>query len=67
MTKWHNFWLNQIKRKSKASFVSWEQDKENLRLKIVKDGQANYFILDGTFDNVNPETYLSLLNAIEEQ
>ena len=62
----HTFWLNQIKAKTKASFVSWETTGDTLRLKIVKDKQSNYFVLDGSFENVTLETYLSLLESIEE-
>ena len=62
----HKFWLSQVKAKTKASFVAWEESKGVLRLKVVKDKQPNYFILDGSFDNVTPETYLSLLEAIEK-
>jgi hypothetical protein len=46
--------------------VSWETTGDTLRLKIVKDKQPNYFILDGSFENVTLETYLSLLESIEE-
>ena len=66
MKNMHNFWLKQIQKKTKASFVAWEKDKDVLRLKVVKDGKSNYFILDGSFDNVTPETYLSLMESIQE-
>lgn len=66
MSQFHNFWLNQIKEKSKASFVAWEQDKDKLRLKIVIDGEPKYLSLNGGFDGVNIETYTSLIKQITE-
>lgn len=64
MSKFHNFWLNQIKEKSKASFVAWEQENSNLRLKIVINGEPKYLSLTGDFSNVTIETYAELLKEI---
>jgi hypothetical protein len=66
MSKFHNFWLNQIKEKSKASFVAWEQENSNLRLKIVINGKSKYLSLTGGFDGVNIETYTSLIKQLTE-
>jgi hypothetical protein len=60
----HSFWQNKVKESTKASFVSWETTGDKLRLKIVKDGQPNYFILDGSFENVDENTYISLLESL---
>jgi hypothetical protein len=60
----HSFWQNKVKEVTKASFVSWEKSGDALRLKIVKDGQSNYFILDGSFENVDENTYISLLESL---
>lgn len=66
MSKFHNFWLNQIKEKSKASFVAWEQENSNLRLKIVINGEPKYLSLTGEFSNVTIETYTSLIKQLTE-
>jgi hypothetical protein len=67
MKNFHSFWLQKIKDKTKASFVGFETIGEELRIKIIKDGIPNYFILEGSFENVDVNTYDSLYNAIDDE
>ncbi len=57
----HTFWVNQIRIKAKASYAGWEQYKDTYKLKVIVDGQPNYFGLTGGMENVTTETYLKLL------
>lgn len=64
----HQFWITQIKNKTGASFVGWENSTvDGLRLKI-KFGkeEPQYVKLEGRggIDNVNTSTYLKLLQQL---
>ena len=61
----HQFWLTQIKRSSGASFVGWETEKGVTRLKLISEGVPQYINLTGTIDNVTEQTYLKLLQELE--
>jgi hypothetical protein len=63
----HQFWINQVKKKTKASFVAWETStKDGLRLKISfgKNTEPQYLGVTGTIENVTVESYLKLLNEL---
>lgn len=62
---YHNFYLNEIKKRSKASFVGYEQYKDSYKLKVVVDGMPQYFALVGTPEDVTPERYNELLRALQ--
>ena len=66
MSQFHSFWLNQIKEKSKASFVAWETEKNVTRLKLIINGEPKYLALTGGFEGVTIETYAELLKQITE-
>ncbi|HSE99846.1 MAG TPA: hypothetical protein VLA48_03030 [Nitrososphaeraceae archaeon] len=62
MQKFHRFYLEEIKKKSKASFCGWETENNKTRLKLIIDGETKYLNLTGDFSGVNVETYCQLLN-----
>jgi hypothetical protein len=64
MSKFHQFWLEEIKEKSKASFVVWETVKDKVSLKLIIDGQTKYLPLTGSFTGVTIETYCQLLKEL---
>lgn len=66
MSKFQNFWLEEIKKKTKASFVGYETYKGNTRLKIVIGGESNYLTLTDGYNGVNIETYAELLKQLDE-
>lgn len=62
---YHNFYLNEIKRQSGASFVGYEQNKNSYKLKVIIDKVPQYFALIGTPNDVTPERYNELLRALK--
>lgn len=67
MKTWHQFYLNQIQKRTKASFVGWERYRDNFKLKVVVDGKPNYFGLHGSLENITHETYIDLLKSITNE
>lgn len=64
MSKFHNYYLNLIKEKSKASMVVWETEQGITRLKLVFDGKPHYLQITGDFQGVNIETYSQILKEL---
>jgi hypothetical protein len=62
---YHNFYLNEIKKRSGASFVGYEQYKNEYKLKVIVDKIPQYFALTGTPQDVTPERYNELLRALK--
>ena len=62
----HQFWITQIKNKTGASFVGWENSTvDGLRLKIkFSKEEPQYVDLKGSIDNVDTSTYLKLLEQL---
>jgi hypothetical protein len=63
-SNYHSFYLNEIKRQSGASFVGYEQYKNDFKLKVIVDNVPQYFALTGTPQDVTPERYNELLRAL---
>lgn len=62
---YHNFYLNEIKKRSKAKFVAYEEYQGRYKLKVIKkDGEEVYYALHGTPNDVTVERYTELLNSI---
>jgi hypothetical protein len=66
MSQFHQFWVNQVKLKSNASFAAWEEYKGITRLKLIIGGEPKYLSLTGDFSNVTIETYAELIKQITE-
>lgn len=63
----HTFWVNQLRLKAKASYAGWERYKDTYKLKVIVDGQPNYFGLTGGIEEVTNETYLKLLQEFGDE
>lgn len=66
MSQFHNFWLDQVKNKSGASFVAWELEKGITKLKLIINGETKYISLTGGFEGVTIETYAHLIKELEQ-
>lgn len=64
-SNYHNFYLTKIKKLSGASFVGYEQYKNQYQLKVVVDGKTQYYALTGTPTDVTPERYNELLKSFK--
>ncbi len=65
MKTFHNYYHNLIKNRLKASFVAWEQNKDDYYLKIIIDGVPKFVKVEGTPQDVTANNYLSLLTQLE--
>lgn len=63
---YHSYNLGVIKNKLKASYVAFQKSKNIYHLKVVKDGNPRYFILQGTPDDVTEQRYKELLELLEK-
>lgn len=61
---YHKIFLNHIRKQLGASFVAYERYRDNYRLKIVINKVPHYYDLDGTPDDVSPQSYNNLLQKI---
>lgn len=66
MSQFDNFWLNEIKKATRASFVGYETEKGVTRLKVVINKEPIYINLNGGFEGVTIESYAELLKQITE-
>lgn len=64
MSKFHNFWLNEIKKASGASFVGYETEKKITKLKLIINGEPKYIGIKGEFNGINIETYSQILKEL---
>lgn len=64
---YHQRYLAFIKKTANASFCGYVREKEDFKLKIIKDKQTYYFDLTGTPNDVTPEKYIKLANTVNEQ
>ena len=58
----HNYFLNQIKKSSKLSFIAFEKRGVTYGIKAVKDGIKKFIPLQGTPEDVTPQSYQTLAN-----
>lgn len=65
MKTFHGFWVNEVKKKSGASFVAWETQGSKAKLKLIIDGEVKYLTLRGDFGGVTIESYADLLKQLE--
>lgn len=63
----HQFWINHVKKVTKASFVAWEECKGTLKLKVVINGVTDYLELTGGIQDVTADTYLKLINSFGDE
>ena len=61
---YHQIFLNNIKKQVGASFVGYEQYKDEYQLKLIIDKQPLYFKLEGKPSDVTPQRYSELLSLI---
>lgn len=66
MSKFHNFWLNEVKKASGASFAGYETEKGLTRLKLIIGGESKYVSIKGDFNGIDIETYSQLIKQITE-
>ena len=61
----HNYYLNKIKKLVGASYVGYEQQGNQHKIKIVKNGKPEYFDVVGHPQNATIETYEQVLKIVE--
>lgn len=64
--KYHQIFLENIKKQIGASFVGYEQYRDTYQLKVIKNKKPIYFKLEGKPSDVTPQRYSELLNLILE-
>lgn len=65
MKSFQSFWLEEVRKKSNASFAGYETEKGITRLKLIINGGAKYISLTGGYENITIETYAELLKQLE--
>lgn len=62
---YHNIHLNNIKKNTGCSFIGFEKTDETFKIKTIKNGQKEWFLLNGSPSQITPEFYLELENLIK--
>jgi hypothetical protein len=64
---YHNYFLNLIRKSSKAKFVSFVRYKNNYILEVRGDKFNETFSLEGTPNDVTPDRYMEVISYIQEK
>jgi len=67
MQNFHTRHLNHIKKSLGASYVAWERNKDEYRLKVVVSGNPLYFVIGGTPNDVTAENYSDFLKSFTNE
>lgn len=62
----HSYFLAAIRKDIGASFIAFEQQGNNFRLKVIKNSKPEYFPLHGTPNDVTPARYQELQTQLKE-
>jgi len=64
---YHNIHLNNIKRNTGCSFIGFEKTNESYKVKTIKNGDKEWFTLNGQPSDITPVFYAELEELIKQR